>query len=198
MNVSVDRLPSAVKKLPPHCHKIYIYLRLRKSTQEIARLLSISEADVGEKKEMVRHVLAAEGMTDLIEDTRFVSIHADDPDVPELPITSAELAINKKLIINEFMAHLRDVVDSLPRHQLQLLRLRYKHHMPAKDILGFCRKVGFSIIPDKDIRELKEQDIFYALNVALKEVLKRLKLRYNEEKSIGLENLKYVFEEIGV
>ena len=57
---------------------------------------------------------------------------------------------------------------------------------------------GFSVIPDKDIKELKEQDIFYSVNRAMLEVLKRLKIQYKEEKSLGLDNLKYVFEEVGL
>ena len=70
--------------------------------------------------------------------------------------------------------------------------------MSAKDILGFCNKIGISLIPDKEITELKEQDIFYALNTALKEVLKRLKIRYKDESSFGMDNLKYIFEEFGI
>ncbi len=69
--------------------------------------------------------------------------------------------------------------------------------MSAKDILGFCNKLSFSLIPDKNITVLKEQDIFYALNTALKDVLKGLKMRYKGENSFGLENLKDMYEEIG-
>lgn len=70
--------------------------------------------------------------------------------------------------------------------------------MSAKDILGFCNKIGISLIPDKGIIELKEQDIYYALDSAIKEVLKQLKIWYKEESSLGMDDLKYIFEEIGV
>jgi hypothetical protein len=69
--------------------------------------------------------------------------------------------------------------------------------MSAKDILGFCKKTGLSIIPRKEVSLLKEQDIFYALNTTLKDVLKQLKMRYKEESSFEIDSLKYIFEEIG-
>jgi len=74
--------------------------------------------------------------------------------------------------------------------------LRYKHNLSAKDIVGFSNKLGFSLIPDKTLGELKEQDVFYELNLALKGVLKKLKAVYKEDALFGLENLKYIFEEI--
>ncbi len=70
--------------------------------------------------------------------------------------------------------------------------------MSAKDILDFSNKIGLILIPDKETSGLKEQDIFYALNSALKEVFKELKVRYSEGSSIKMENLKYIFEEIGI
>ena len=70
---------------------------------------------------MVKHALAKEGQIDLVEDPQFVSIHADDADTTELPIASNDLDIDKRLIIKEFMANLREAIDSLPFHQKQLL-----------------------------------------------------------------------------
>lgn len=193
----IDRFPSVIKALSETCQRTYICLRLRKNEIEIAKLLNLSIDDTREKIETVRNELIKAGQLDLIEDPRFVSIYSDDPDTPDMPIAAGELGIDNKLIVKEFFSCLRDAVSKLPGHQKNLLKLRYKHQLSAKDILGFCRHMGASLVPGKDIRDLKEQDIFYALNTALKEVFKNLRSRYKGD-SFGMKNLKYIFEEIGL
>jgi hypothetical protein len=194
----IERFPSVIKALSETCQKTYVCLRLRKNEIEIAKQLKLSIADTRDKIETVRNELIRAGQLDLIEDPRFVSIHSDDPDTPDMPIAAGELGIDNKLIVKEFFSCLRDAVSKLPRHQTKLLKLRYKHQLSAKDILGFCRHTGSSLVPGKDVSELKEQDVFYALNTALKEVFKNLRTRYGGENSFGMENLKYIFEEIGL
>lgn len=196
-NSIINRLPSVIRGLSETYQKIYIYLRLKKSEHEIARQLNLSLEEAREKIKTIRNELIRAGQLYLIEDPQFISIHADGPDTQDIPIATKELDIDKKLIIKEFLSFLKQSINELPEHQSQLLKLRYKHQMSAKDILGFCKKGGFSLIPGKEITELKEHDIFYAFNTALKDVLKLLKMRYKEE-IFGLENLKYIFEEIGI
>ncbi|MBI5665988.1 MAG: hypothetical protein HZC49_13020 [Nitrospirae bacterium] len=194
----IERFPSVIKALDETCQQTFICLRLRKNETEIAKQLNLPVVDAREKIETVRNELIRAGQLDLIEDPRFVSIHADDPDTPDMPLAAEGLGIDNKLIVREFFSHLKDAVKRLPRHQANILRLRYKHQLSAKDILGFCRHIGSSLVPGKDFSELKEQDIFYALNAALKDVFKQLKSRYKGDDSFGMENLKYIFEEIGM
>lgn len=194
----IKRLPSAVKNLDETCQKTYMYLRLRKSEHEIARHLKLSLNNAREKITVVHNELSKAGQIDMIKDPQFISMHSDDPDTPDMPIASQELEIDKRLIIKEFLSSLKKAVSELPEHQSQLLKLRYKYQMTAKDILGFINNIGTSLIPGKEIAEVKEQDIFYALNIAMKTILLKLKTRYHEKNSIGLDNLKYIFEEIGI
>ncbi|MBI5408872.1 MAG: hypothetical protein HZA14_05860 [Nitrospirae bacterium] len=199
INKSVfDRLPSAIKPLDETSQKVYICLRLRKPEHEISRQLNLSLNETSEKIRVVRNELIRAGQLDLIEDPRFVSIHAEDPDSREFPLAADGLDIDKRLIIKEFLLCLKQSVNDLPEHQSQILKLRYKYQLSAKDILGFCRKMELSVIPDKELSAVKEQDVFYALNTALREVLKNLKSRYEGDNSFGMENLKYIFEEIGL
>jgi hypothetical protein len=193
-----DRLPSAIKVLNETCQKTYICLRLRKPEHVIARQLNLSLDNTRERINSVRNELIKAGQIDLIEDPRFVSINADDPYMPDMSISTGEMDIDKKLVIKEFLSYLKDAVNELPERQLNLLTLRYKHQLPAKDILGFCKHMGLSLIPDKKITEQKEQDIFYGINTALKEVFRNLKNRYSDADSIKLDSLKYIFEEIGI
>lgn len=196
-NSALDRLPAVIRGLNEIDQKTYIYLRLRKSEDEISRLLNLSIEEAKEKIKKVRSDLIKAGQIDLIEDPVYVSINPDNPDMPELPLAAKEIDVDKKLIIKEFLSFLKQAISDLPDSQVQLLKLRHKHKMSAKDILGLCRKLNLSLIPGKEILELKEQDIFYALNTARKDVLRRLRMRYGEENSFGMENLKYIFDEIG-
>ncbi|MEW6587192.1 MAG: hypothetical protein AB1442_16475 [Nitrospirota bacterium] len=194
----IERFPAVIKALDETCQQVFIYLRLRKSENEIAYLLKLSIDEAREKIEIVRNELSRAGQLDLIEDPRMVSIHSDDPDTPDIPIASEGLDIDDRLIVKEFVSCVKDIVGKLPGHQANLLLLKYRHQLPAKEILGFCKHMGTSLVSGKDIAELKEQDVFYALNTALKEVLKRLKSRYKGDESFSMDNLKYIFEEIGL
>jgi len=191
-----ERLPKAIKALDKLDQKIYIGLRLRKSAEQISAEIGRSLEKTKEKISGIRHELIKAGQLYLVEEPQFISIHSDDPDAQDLPVASGELNLDEKLLIDEFISFLREAIEEIPAHQTRLLRLRYKHKLSARDIVGFSNKLGFSLVPDKPLSELKEQDVFYELNLALKGVLKKLKALYKEDASFGLENLKYVFEEI--
>jgi len=188
-----SRLPSAIRGLDLTHQKVFIHMRLGKRETDISRL---DEDNTRLKIIKVREALAQAGLLDLIEEPRFVSIHSSSEDEPEFQLRSFELPIEKRLILNEFLSILRDAIESLPHHQSQILRLRYRQDMTAKDILSFSKKISTSLVPGKNISELGEQDIFYALNTALKEVLKKVKVRYCESSVMCTDSLKYILEEV--
>ena len=191
-----SRLPSAIKGLDLAHQKVFIHLRLGKRETDISRIRGLDEDSARLKITKVREALAQAGLLDLIEEPRFVSIHSASDEEPEFQLRSFELSIEKKLILKEFLSVLREVMESLPHHQMQLLRLRYRQDMTAKDILSFSKKISISLVPGKKVSELGEQDIFYALNTALKEVLKKTKENYREVPFMCTENLKYILEEV--
>lgn len=191
-----SRLPYVIKGLSLTHQKVFINLRLGKKEIDISRQLGIDENDVRQKIIEVREALTQAGLLDLIEEPRFVTIHASSEDESEFQLRSLDLSIEKKLILKEFIEVLREVINSFPCYQAQLLRLRYGQDMTAREILSFSRKTGISFIPGKGADELDEQNIFYALNVALKELLRKLRERYSEGPFMCAENLKYVLEEV--
>lgn len=192
----LSRLPSAIKGLDLTHQKVFIHLRLGKRETDISRLLGTDENDTRQKIAKVRETLAYAGLLDLIEEPRFISIHSASEDEPEFQLHSFELPIDKKLILKEFLSILTDAIEALPRHQSQLLRLRYRQDMTAKAILSFSKKINISFVPGKSASELGEQDIFYAINTALKELLKRIRERYCKESVMCTDNLKYILEEV--
>lgn len=190
------RLPAVVKGLSPTHQKVFINLRLGKKEIDISRQLGTDENETRQKIDEVREVLTRAGLIDLIDEPRFVTIDASSEDEPEFQLRSYDLPIEKKLIIREFISALKNAISSLPNHQAQLLRLRYGQDMTAKEILSFAKSVNISFVPGKNASELDEQNIFYAVNSALKELIEKLKDRYREGLLIGTENLKYILEEV--
>jgi len=193
----LKRLPSVIQALGPVEQKVYIYLRLRKDEENIARILALPVEDVKQKALHVRDALMRSGQIDLIQAPVVLSIHSDSPGAAVRHLTSKNISMDNTLILNEFLTHLKSAIDQLPKDQARLLRLRYNHRMTAGAILGFCKKLGFSLVHGKDIADLKEQDVFYSLNVALREVLKGLGEHYGDG-DLCPEGLKYVFEEIEI
>lgn len=193
----LKRLPAVIQALDPIEQKVYIYLRLRKDEDNISRLLSQPVEDIRQGALKVRDALMRSGQIDLIQAPVFLSIHSDTPGATVHHLPSKNISMDNELILKEFLSHLKRAIGQLPKDQARLLRLRYNHRMSAGEIVGFCKKLGISLVQGKDIAELKEQDIFYGLNCALKEVLKGLKGRYRDT-SLSSSGLKYIFEEIEI
>jgi len=191
----LKRLPAVIRALDPIEQNIYIYLRLRKDEDHISRLLALPVEDVRQKALYVRDALMRSGQIDLIQTPVVLSIHSDAPGAAVRHLTSKNISMDNTLILNEFLTHLKSVIDRLPKDQARLLRLRYNHQMTAGEILGFYKNLGQSLVQGKNIADLKEQDIFYSLNCALKEVLKRVNESYGDTELYS-EGLKYIFEEI--
>lgn len=195
-----DRLPVVIRSLDQSHQKVYIHLRLGKREEAIAALTGLPLEEARERTVKVREELIRAGQLYLIEDPQFVSLHisSGDNEEEEWQVSSSEISIDKKLILDEFISILRKSVEGLLPHHSRVLRLRYQQQMSAKEILGFLKKVNISLIPGKTLSELNEQDIFYTINSALKELLKRLKERYKEEHFLCMDNLKYILEEVEI
>lgn len=195
---ALNRLPSIIQKMDHVYQKVFIYLRLRKKEGEIARALGLDSEEARQKIEKVKEALIRTDQLYLVEDPRFVPIHSGGFGANVIQLRAGDLPVEHKLILSEFLSILKDIIKIIPEHQSRLLRLRYNHQLSVKDILDFSKRIDIALIPGKAVFEVKEQEVFYALNVALNAVLKRLKKRYREENSFCIENLKCIFEEIEI
>lgn len=190
-----NRLPSAIQELDQSHKDVYNYLWEGKEEEQIANLCGITSDEVRSRINRVKEELIKAGQLDLVESPQVISMHSDDPETPELQLHSNELSADSKFIIKELKMIMKEVAGELPEYQLQLLRLRYMHDMTVKEILGFLKKMDIDMIPGKEVPELGEQEVFYAVNMALKAVLNRLRERYGNESFLCPDNLKYLLEE---
>jgi len=191
-----NRLPSSLKNLDENHQKAFIYLRLRKTEDDISRLLNASPSQTSKIINDVKLTLAASGQLYFIEKPRFISIQTGDPDddLQCITIPANELDSDKKLIIKEFLSFLREAVTELPAHQACILQLKYQQNLSAREIVAFSKRVHLMLILGKSIEDTTEQDVFYSLNKALKSVLKRLRERYAEDCPMSIDALKDAFE----
>lgn len=194
----LKRLPASVRRLDTSHQEVYIYLRVRKSPEEISRTMGLSPERVEAMVAKIRHELARSGELHLIEPPRLLPVHSHNPDTPGIQLSSGGLSVEKIAILKQFITHLRDTIESLPPQQVRLLRLRYNHGMSAKEILGFSKRMNLCLVPEKPLSELSEQDIFYALTQALKAVLRGLKARYGDEYRLCPDSLKAILEEVEI
>lgn len=176
-----DRLPVAIKDLPETHQRVFIYLRLRKTEEQIAKLLKIPHDHIRIIIFEVKQRLVQSGQLYLVEEPRFISLEADDPDEdsPSIPLAADDLDGDHKLIIREFLSYLKESLAELPEDQARILRLRYRQDLTARQILDLAKKVRLRfLIPGKSLDKTTEQDIFYALNKALQALLKIVRERY--------------------
>jgi len=193
----LKRLPSVIQALDPLEQQVYIYLRLRKTEDNISHLLTLPIEDVRQKAQRIRDALMRSGQLHLVQSPVFLSIHSDASGVFLHTIPSHDASMDTKLILKELLSNLRKTIEQLPSDQARLLSLRYNHRMSAREIVSFCENLGTSLISGKNVGELNEQDVFYALNSALKAVLRGLRGCYSNT-SLCPKGLKYILEEIEI
>lgn len=194
------RLPAAIRELSIEDQKLFIHMRLGRKDEDICRLMGFNEQEYNERVIRVREVVTRAGILDLIENPQFVSIDSshDEEDYPSLQLVSPGLMVEKKLVWNEFLSFFKEAVEGLPPHMASILRLRYNQEMSAREILGFSKKAGISLVLGKGVNEITEQDVFYAINKAIKEVFHSLKHRYGEDVFLCQDGLRKIMEEIDI
>jgi hypothetical protein len=147
----------------------------------------------------VRHALIRADQIDLVEDPRFVPLmFRDEEGEREIPIPSAGLPVEDRLIVREFVHHLRAVVESLAPKKAAVLRLRYRDDLTAREIAAFAAKTGMDLVPGKKPADVREQDVYPVLHGVFLEILASLKERYRDDFRMGPAHLKEILEDVGV
>lgn len=178
--------------------QVYIMLRLRKTEQQIAGELGLGPEETRAGIEEVRHRLGRAGMLHLVEDPEMVSLSGETSEGPCVDVPSRGIDVEGRLIIREFLRALRDCLDRLPPHQAVLMRLRYRNGLAAREIATFLARTGICAVEGKMPTEVTEQDVYYGLAAALRNVLGQLKTAYRGELNLGIGELKSILEEFEV
>lgn len=188
------RLPASARKLPKDAQTVCIYLRLRKTEEQIASEMDISMEETTRLVGEVKRTLISSGNYDMVADPVMVSLDADGSEP-----ASNETDMESKVLLSRFISALNEALAFLSQNEKRLLHLFFERNMTGAQILDLCGKSGF-LAEGTVVRHPKtESDVYYLLEKILKTLLDKIA----ENTPIGrgtltVKGLKEIFSLTGV
>ncbi len=197
------RLPVAIQKLPAPEQKAFVLLRMRRGESEISRELSIPLDEARAVVRRVQEALIRSGSLDLIKSPLFFQIDhpAKEEDSPGRPVQLAkeQIDMEDRIALDRFYDALKISLDQLPKQSRRLLDLWFNKEMKAKDIIIFYKNIGVDISSKKSIDETAVNDVFYALEKNIKELLELVRTNMKHDRiELTHSGLKTILNETGV
>ena len=202
-DTAYKRLPTAIKNLPENERDVFILLRMRRPESFIAAQLGISLDLTREIVGNVQETLIKSGSLDLIQNPVFYQLDhpRNDGDLDSRPfeLPGHEMDVADQLELENFYKVLGKSISQLPKQSKRLLDLWYNKEMSAKDILSFYKKLGVPVKEGKPIGETTAQDIFYALEKNIKNLLEIVRTNLKQDGvELTRSALKSILNETGV
>lgn len=197
---AVKRLPSAVRALPEKAQLAFVFLRMRKTAGFIAKELKIPHAEAESLVKQVQETLFKSGSADLICDPVFFPIDApsDGSGGSGMDIPGKTMDIAEQVELKRFLDILRKALESAPRDERRLLSLWFNRDLRAKDILSFYKNLGVALMGGKPIGETSEQDVFYAIEKSVRNLLKSVRSNIKGGgMDITVSTLRAILDEMG-
>jgi len=200
---SIKRLPVVIQALPENERMAFIMLRMRRDKTFIARELGLSLDEAGRVIHNVQEALVKTGAIDMIQNPIFFQIdHApegEDGPGPRYELAREEMDMADQMELDSFFRILRVSLDQMPKQGRRLLSLWFNKEMKAKDILGFYQRLGIPISDNKPVEDCTEQDVFYALEKNIKNLLGIVRSNQKHEgMKLSPSSLKAILNETGV
>ncbi|MBI5816102.1 MAG: hypothetical protein HZB29_10905 [Nitrospinae bacterium] len=197
------RLPQAIQKLSEKEQMTFILLRMKRDAAYISRELKVT---LDKAREMIRAVqdeLVKSGSLDLIQDPVFYPIDQpvgdDERPGPGFQLASEDMDMADQIAMSRFYKTLGESLDKMPKEGRRLLSLWFNKDMRAKDILNFYKGLSLPLTDSKPISTTSEQDVFYALEKNIRNLLTIVRTNMSGEgQSLTLAMLKEILDETGV
>jgi hypothetical protein len=173
---------------------------MRKTPGFIAKELKISQAESESLVKEVQEALFKNGSADLICDPVFFPIDVS-PDgfrgaVMDIPGKTMDIAEHVEL--KRFLDAMRKALESAPREERRLLSLWFNRDLRAKDILSFYKNLGVPLVDGKPIGKTSEQDVFYAIEKSVRNLLKSVRSNIKGGgMDITVSTLRAILDEMG-
>lgn len=194
---AVKRLPSAVRALPEKAQLAFVFLRMRKNAGFIAKELKITHSEAESLVKQVQETLLKSGAMDLICDPVFFPIDAPS-DGSGMDIPGKTMDIAEQVELKRFLDAMRFALESAPKDERRLLSLWFNRDLRVKDILSFYKSLGVPLIGGKPIGETSEQDVFYAIEKSLRNLLKSVRSNIKGGgMDITVSTLRAILDEMG-
>jgi len=196
------RLPAAIRGLSDKEQAAFILLRMRRDEAHIARELGVNADEAGRVIRTVQDCLVKSGALDMIQNPVF--FHIDHPvnnnshDAAPLELPDKQMDTADRLALENFYKTLEQSLESLPQDGRRLLRLWFNNEMRAKDILNFYKNIGIPLSTGKSIHETTEQDVFYAIEKNIRNLLNIVRSNMKEDEiALTPSSLRAILEETG-
>lgn len=192
-NTAYNRLPAEVKRLSRDTQTVCIFLRLRKTEEQIALKTGFPSARVSELANEVKRALIVGGKYDLLADPVIVSLDGLEG-VGREP-ASDQISPEESLMLKKFISALDEAVSGLARNEKRILHLFFQRRMTGRGMLDFFRKAGSK----NEKLPKSEPEVFYMIEKAIKKLL----MKMEESTPIGrgtltVKGLKEILFETGV
>ena len=197
---AVKRLPSAVRALSEKARLAFVFLRMRKTPGFIAKELKISQAESESLVKEVQEALFKSGVADLICDPVFFPIDAPSDGLggSGMDIPGKTMDIAEHVELKRFLDAMRKALESAPREERQLLSLWFNRDLRARDILSFYKNLGVPLVGGKPIADTSEQDVFYAIEKSVRNLLKSVRSNIKGGgMDITVSTLRAILDEMG-
>ncbi len=197
---AVKRLPSAIRALSEKAQTAFVFLRLRKNAGFIAKELKIPHAEAESLVREVQETLIKSGAVDLIRDPVFFPIDApsDGFGGSGMDIPGKTMDIAEQVELKRFLDALRKSLESAPMDERRLLSLWFSRELRAKDILNLYKNLGVPLLNDAPIVETSEQDVFYAIEKSVRNLLKSVRSNIKGSgMDITVSTLRAILDEMG-
>lgn len=197
---AVKRLPSAIRALTEKAQLAFVFLRMRKASGFIAKELKIPHAEAESLVKEVQETLLKSGSSDLICDPAFFPIGASSDGFGGalMDIPGKTMDIAEQVELKRFLDALRKALASAPGEDRRLLTLWFNRDLRAKDILSFYKNLGVSMVDGKPIGETSEQDVFYAIEKSVRNLLKSVRSNIRGGgMDVTVSTLRAILDEMG-
>ncbi len=192
-NTAYQRLPSEIKKLSRDTQSVCIFLRLRKTEEQIAVETGFPLSKVSKLSSEVKRTLIANGKYDIITDPLMISIDADNSGRME-PL-SVEISPEDRLALKTFLTSLEKAISGMENDDRKLLHLFFHQRMTGREILRFYEKTGMNGA------EMPKSvgGVFRSVETVLKKLLAKMKNTATiGHNNLSVKALKSVLSETGV
>jgi len=202
-DTAYKRLPAVIRSLPDKEREVFIMLRMRRAESFIASHLKISVSQTREMTGRVQEALIKSGSLDLIQDPVFYQLDHprkdDQLDSRPFELAGHQMDVEDRLELTRFYTALEKSIGQLPKQSRRLLDLWYNKEMKAKEILNFYNKLGVCVKEGKPIKETTVQDVFYALEKNIKNLLAIVRTNLKQDGvELTRSALKDILNETGV
>lgn len=197
-DTAYKRLPVAVRKMPKEAQTTCIFLRLRKTEEQISMDIGLSPEETSRIVNDVKRVLIVSGNYDMVASPTMVSLDAGTADGRPIEPAAVEAGMEDSLLLKNFIQVLKESLKNLTSPERKVLHLFFERRMTGTEILEFFGKTGLQgFFGDSGLKS--GSDVFYFIDKALKKLLSKM----DESTPIGrgtltVKGLKEILAHTGV